>query len=107
MTDLYAVLRVAPTASAAELDAAFRTLVRRHHPDTGDGDDERLRQVLDAYAVLRDAAARAAYDRRRTPRRTPARSGTPASPADPPNPGHPANPADPAIRVGPVRWTRP
>jgi curved DNA-binding protein CbpA len=104
--DLYAVLGVTPTVTPAELDRAFRALVRRHHPDTragsaadaspqtGDASDKRLREILAAYAVLRDPADRAAYDRERKPaRRISVRKA--------------AAPRTPPIRVGPVRWERP
>jgi curved DNA-binding protein CbpA len=96
--DLYAVLGVAPSASAAELDHAYRRLVRRHHPDTreapeAEASDERLQQVLAAYAVLRDPAARAGYDRDHHPE---LRRSRPPS----------ASTSEPALRVGPVRWHR-
>lgn len=70
--DPYAVLGVARTASSAEITSAYRRLVRKHHPDARgaahNGEDQALRQVLDAYAILRDPDRRADYDRRHTPR---------------------------------------
>jgi curved DNA-binding protein CbpA len=102
-TDPYAVLGVAPDATAAELDQAFRALVRRHHPDTRPGDaatgafdDRRLREVIAAYAVLRDPATRLAYDRGRRAERIPipvTRRGRPS-------------PREPDLRFGPVRRLR-
>ena len=71
--DPYLVLGVAPTASQAEITHAYRTRLRAHHPDTrhtptSQRSDEDLRQVLAAYAVLRDPARRAEYDRTSSPR---------------------------------------
>jgi curved DNA-binding protein CbpA len=68
MTDPYAVLGVLPTATQAEITHAYRRHLRDHHPDTrqtahNSGADERLRQILAAYALLRDPHRRADYDR--------------------------------------------
>jgi curved DNA-binding protein CbpA len=62
------VLGVPPTATAAQLKAAHRALVRRHHPDLAPADQRaaatRLVQEINvAYGLVRDPASRAAYDR--------------------------------------------
>src|ERR1700752_2502515 len=66
--DPYLVLGVSPTANKAEITHAYRTRLRAHHPDTrhtppSQTADDDLRQVLGAYALLRDPARRADYDR--------------------------------------------
>lgn len=89
--DLYAILRVPPDASAADIRRAYRALLRGHHPDLNhDGgapaarsEDRATGDILDAYSVLGDSGRRAAYDR--------ARSLTP--PPDPPDPPGPVGPA--------------
>src|SRR6476619_3474909 len=68
MTDPYSVLGVSPTATHAEITHAYRRYLRDDHPDIRSREsnseaDERLRQVLGAYALLRDPRRRAAYDR--------------------------------------------
>lgn len=71
--DLYAILGVDLHASSEQISHAYRAQLRRHHPDTrsntdhgGDGaSDTSLQHVLAAYAVLRDPARRADYDRQR------------------------------------------
>jgi curved DNA-binding protein CbpA len=66
--DPYLVLGVSPSATQAEIAHAYRNRLRAHHPDTchtssSQEGDEHLRHVLDAYALLRDPARRADYDR--------------------------------------------
>ncbi|MET9956786.1 J domain-containing protein [Streptomyces sp. NPDC006339] len=75
--DPYAVLGVAPTASAEQITSAYRARVRALHPDTHPdrtdqtdqpaqrGRPERLDEVMTAYATLRDARRRAEYDGQR------------------------------------------
>jgi curved DNA-binding protein CbpA len=67
MTDPYSVLGVSPTATQAEITHAYRRHLRDYHPDrrsgaANSGADERLRQILAAYALLRDPHRRADYD---------------------------------------------
>ena len=65
MRNLYKVLGIASTADDLRIKAAFRRRALRTHPDLNPGNDEaerRFRELAQAYAVLRDAKARAAYD---------------------------------------------
>ena len=64
MADPYAVLEVSPTATDAEIKAAYRRLVKQHHPDAG-GDDQRMLALNAAWEVLGDAERRRAHDRSR------------------------------------------
>lgn len=65
LRDYYAVLGAEPSATAAELRAAFREAVLRHHPDRS-ADDElatRRTSVLNrAWGELRDPLRRLHYD---------------------------------------------
>jgi molecular chaperone DnaJ len=63
-TDFYAVLGVGAGASTAELKAAYRALVKRHHPDAG-GDERTILALNAAWEVLRDRERRRHYDRSR------------------------------------------
>ncbi|MBI2975834.1 MAG: J domain-containing protein [Chloroflexi bacterium] len=65
--DYYKVLQVAPDAEAEVIQAVYRRLARKYHPDTG-GDKasaEKMKLVNEAYAVLSDPASRTKYDRER------------------------------------------
>ena len=60
--DPYAVLQVASTASQDELKAAYRRLVKQHHPDAG-GDEETILALNAAWEQLGDPQSRRAFDR--------------------------------------------
>lgn len=79
--DHYQVLGVAAQADQHEIRAAYRRLMRQHHPDVRPGDpgaEEMARRVTQAWAVLGRPAARARYDR--------ASAAAPTGPAVPPRP---------------------
>jgi molecular chaperone DnaJ len=59
--DHYAALGVAPSASADEIKAAYRSLVKTHHPDAG-GDPQRILALNAAWEVLGDQDLRRRYD---------------------------------------------
>jgi curved DNA-binding protein CbpA len=67
--DAYRILQVDPAAVPEVVEAAYRALARLHHPDLADGDgaDAEMTDLNWAYATLRDAQRRAAYDEARTP----------------------------------------
>jgi curved DNA-binding protein len=62
--DFYEVLGVARTARQEEIQRAYRTLARRHHPDLNAEPDAAARfgEVTQAYEVLSDPERRARYD---------------------------------------------
>ncbi|MEB3983702.1 J domain-containing protein [Mycobacterium sp. 663a-19] len=110
----YTVLGVSPTATQAEITHAYRRHLRDYHPDTrrkapNPGADERLRQILAAYALLRDPSRRAEYDRAHPARAHPARDETgpvriTVTRADPGDTQ--SRDGRPPLWVGPVRWHR-
>ena len=55
------MLGVSPAATAAEIKAAYRTLVKQHHPDAG-GDSSTILALNAAWEVLGDADRRRRYD---------------------------------------------
>lgn len=63
--DYYAVLGVARAATQEEVNAAYRQLARKYHPDISKEADaeERFKEVGNAYEVLRDPEKRKLYDR--------------------------------------------
>jgi curved DNA-binding protein CbpA len=120
--DYYRILRVPPDATQQQISRAYRALMRSHHPDldagrasagphlgdaeTGPPPDGDLLRIMQAFAVLRDPARRAAYDRQVQP--------APAARAAPPSETARNIPvrivhrrggaAGNTIRIGPVHW---
>lgn len=62
--DFYATLGVSRTATAEEIQRAYRTLARRHHPDVNKDPEaqERFKDIAEAYDVLSDPETRRRYD---------------------------------------------
>ena len=72
--DPYQVLQVLPTAEPEVLNAAFRALAMKYHPDRQQGRHaaRRMAELNAAWELVRDTASRDAYDRsRRRPATTP------------------------------------
>ncbi|MFI5913363.1 DnaJ C-terminal domain-containing protein [Dactylosporangium sp. NPDC051541] len=63
--DFYEVLGVPRTATAEEIQRAYRTLARRNHPDVNKepGAEDRFKDITEAYDVLSDPKSRRKYDR--------------------------------------------
>lgn len=63
----YKVLQVDPSAEQEVIEAAYRRLVRKYHPDVNSAPaaEARMKELIEAYAMVRDPARRAEFDRRR------------------------------------------
>lgn len=58
----YDLLGITKSSSADEIKKAFRTLAHKYHPDKKGGDEQKFKEVSEAYAVLSDDKKRAEYD---------------------------------------------
>ena len=63
--DYYGIIGVPRDATPEEIKRAYRQLARKHHPDVSKDPqaEARLKQLGEAYEVLKDPVKRAAYDR--------------------------------------------
>ncbi|MEQ8936694.1 MAG: J domain-containing protein [Amphiplicatus sp.] len=62
----YIVLGVAPSASDADIRAAFRKLAKQYHPDRNPGDkkaEDKFKEVSAAFDIIGDADRRKKFDR--------------------------------------------
>ena len=62
--DYYSILGAEEDASPGDIERLYKRLAVQHHPDRG-GDEEEMKSLNEAYGVLRDSAARKAYDAER------------------------------------------
>lgn len=76
--DLYKVLGVERGADIGEIKTAYKQLAKEHHPDKG-GDQEKFKEIGQAYEILSDHGRRKMYDMT-------------GSISDQPGGGHPGNP---------------
>jgi molecular chaperone DnaJ len=61
--DYYQILGVPRTSSAEEIKKAYYKLAHQYHPDKKDGNEEKFKEVNEAYQILSDKEKRAQYDR--------------------------------------------
>lgn len=109
--DPYKTLQVDPEAEDEVIQAAYRRLARKYHPDLADTPDAAAKMALInvAWEVIGDPASRAAYDRAKAAARGTASSHPGSSPAATspatPRPPAPATPPTPPPEVVSRDWT--
>lgn len=60
--DYYNVLGVDRKATKEDIKKAFRKLAHKYHPDKGGTDEQKFKEITEAYAVLSDEKKRREYD---------------------------------------------
>ncbi len=72
MKDYYKILGVKEGASEEEIRARWIELTKRDHPDLGETEkgNEKMREINEAYEVLKDESARSQYDYERDLKRS-------------------------------------
>lgn len=61
----YQVLQVDPSAEQEVVDAAYKRLAMKYHPDTSKAPNaqDRMREIIEAHGILTDPGKRERYDR--------------------------------------------
>lgn len=62
MADFYKTLGVEKGATDEEIKKAYRKLAHKYHPDKAGGDEEKFKEINEAYQVLSDKTKRSQYD---------------------------------------------
>lgn len=63
--NLYEILEVSASASAATIKSAYRRLARKYHPDLNGGDgvcEKKFKEITQAYEILSDVEKKKQYD---------------------------------------------
>jgi len=109
--NLYELLQVSENADQEIIQAAYRRLMLRYHPDRNSEPNaaDMTQRLNDAYAVLSDPIRRAQYDRKTRERTSSSSSGTGqtssrTSQNQPPPPTPPKPPPRPPKQ--PTEWSR-
>lgn len=115
MRDYYAILGVQPFSEQEVIDAAYRALIKKYHPDKSPDprSKRRAQEINEAYQALRDPVSRSIYDFAADPAPSASRAGeggggSGVSEARPSRPSPmPADPAPPKTDDGfaVVRWS--
>jgi hypothetical protein len=68
--DYYEILQVSENAELEVIQAAYRGLSKKYHPDGENPDEERMKEINEAWEVLGDPQKKAAYDASRQSNRS-------------------------------------
>src|SRR3989338_3997766 len=60
--DYYKLLGLSKTANPDEIKKAFRKLAHQHHPDKAGGNEQKFKEINEAYQVLSNPEKRRQYD---------------------------------------------
>lgn len=95
--DHYETLQVSPAADPEIIEAAYRRLARKNHPDVNKSPDAhaQMSAINQAYAVIKDPAKRSRYDAERAYARRTEMHGSRQPPPDPKSPRPPKSPKPP------------
>jgi len=66
MKDPYGILGVDKSSSASDIKKAYRKLAKENHPDKVNGNEEKFKEIADAYETLGNPQKKVQYDQRQS-----------------------------------------
>lgn len=60
--DYYKILGITKTANTSEIKKTFYSLAKKYHPDVNKGNEEKFKEINEAYEILGDENKRREYD---------------------------------------------
>ncbi len=63
MKDYYKVLGIEKSATEEDIKKAYRKLAHQYHPDKSGGDEQKFKEINEAYQILSNQEKRSQYDR--------------------------------------------
>jgi curved DNA-binding protein CbpA len=63
MKNYYDILGVKKTDSPEDIKRAYHILAHQYHPDKNNGNEQKFKEINEAYRILSNHASRAEYDR--------------------------------------------
>jgi molecular chaperone DnaJ len=61
--DYYGILKISKEADPAKIKGAYRKAAKRYHPDISPENEEKFKEIQEAYETLSDPEKKASYDR--------------------------------------------
>ena len=71
MKNYYNILNVEENATSDQIKKSFRKMSMKYHPDKNNGDDQKFKEINEAYEILGDTDERKKYDFKRSGRGNP------------------------------------
>ena len=73
--DYYKILGLPKTASKSDIRAAYLQLAKQYHPDSKTGNEEKFKEIGEAWSVLRNDSSKSTYDSSSTSNSSTSQSG--------------------------------
>ena len=63
MQDLYKILDITKNSSNDEIKSSYKNLAKKYHPDRNGGNEDKFKEITEAYGILSDTEKRNDYDK--------------------------------------------